>query len=235
MSDGTTDLIEVRVRRRRDETENIISVDLVAAAGDTLLPAFAPGAHIDVHLGPGMVRQYSLCGDPAEAGAYRLGVLHQLEGRGGSRAAHREFVEGRTVRVGVPRNNFRLAEDARHSVLLAGGIGITPLLSMAYRLHASGRSFELHYCTRNEGRTAFMEDVAKASFMRQVFLHHSDGPEGQRFDLSRDTAEPGPDMHMYVCGPKGFMDWVTEGARARGWQEGQIHFRVFQGRDGRYG
>ena len=223
---GSGEFIEVRILNRREEAEGIISLDLAAPEG-VLLPAFDAGAHVEVHLGPGQVRHYSLCNDPSEMGRYRLGILLEPGSRGGSAAIHRDFGEGRTVRISVPRNNFKLVEDAKHSVLMAGGIGVTPLLAMAYRLHTIGRLFELHYCTRSHSRTAFMGDIAKASFSGQVQVHHDDGPAEQRFDPARNLPAPQPDVHLYVCGPKGFMDWIIGGAKARGYQDANIHLEYF--------
>ena len=220
------EFIEVRVLNRRDEAEGIISIDLAAPEG-VMLPAFEAGAHVEVHLGPGLVRQYSLCGDPLEATRYRLGVLLEPASRGGSAAVHRELTQGRTIRISVPRNSFHLVEQARHSVLMAGGIGVTPMLAMAYRLHALGRSFDLHYCTRSHGRTAFMEDISRASFAGQVHIHHDDGAAEQRFDPARNLPGPQPDVHLYVCGPKGFMDWIIGSAKAAGWQDECIHCEYF--------
>lgn len=217
----------MRVLNRREQGEGIISFDLVAPEG-VALPRFEAGSHIDLHVAEGLIRQYSLWGDPSETDRYRLGVLLEAGGRGGSAAVHRELLEGHTVRVSVPRNTFKLVEEATHSVLLAGGIGVTPMLAMAYRLHALGRPFALHYCTRSHGRTAFNGEIAKAGFAPQVHIHHDDGAAAQRFDPARDLPAPGPGVHLYVCGPKGFMDWITAGAKAQGWPDAQVHCEYFK-------
>ncbi len=192
-----------------------------------MLPPFEAGAHVDLHVGAGLVRQYSLCGDPADRGIYRLGILLETGGRGGSAAVHREFLEGQRVRISAPRNSFKLVEDASCSVLLAGGIGITPMLAMAHRLNALSRPFELHYCTRSHGRTAFTGDIAEASFASHVHVHHDDGPVAQRFDPAQSLPAPGPGVHLYACGPKGFMDWIIAGAETRGWPDVNIHREYF--------
>ena len=221
----TAETIEVRILRRTEAAEGIIALDLAAPEG-VLLPAFEAGAHVDVHVGPGVVRQYSLCNDPAESSRYRLGILLDPQSRGGSSEIHRSFAEGRTIRISVPRNNFRLEETATKSILLGGGIGVTPLLAMAFRLHALGKDFELHYCTRSRDRTAFMEDIARASFADRVFIHHDDGPPEQRFDPA-SLPRPEAGIHLYVCGPTGFMDWVIGGAKARGYDDDHIHKEYF--------
>lgn len=222
---GSEEFIEVSIQRRKDEAEGIISLELVAPDG-RFLPKFEAGAHVDVHVGPGLVRQYSLCSDPDEAHLYRLAVLLEPEGRGASKEIHAAFTEGRTIRIGVPRNNFALDPTARHTVLAGGGIGVTPILAMAYRLAAEGASFELHYCTRTRDRTAFLEDIATASFADRVHIHHDDGPLEQRYNPGLLPA-PATGTHLYVCGPGGFMDWMISGAKARGYASSNIHLEYF--------
>jgi ferredoxin-NADP reductase len=222
---GTGDVIEVRVLRRTETAEGIIVLDLAAPEG-VLLPAFEAGAHVDVHVGPGLVRQYSLANDPADTNRYRLGILLEPESRGGSAAIHKEFAEGRTIRISVPRSNFKLVDGATKSILLAGGIGVTPLLAMAYRLQAQRADFELHYCTRTRGRTAFMEDIAAASFAGRVSIHHDDGPVEQRLDPAT-LPPPAPGVHLYVCGPGGFMEWIIGAAKACGYADDHVHKEYF--------
>ena len=223
---GPEEFIEVTVQRRKHAAEGIVSLELVAPDG-VVLPRFEPGAHIDVHVGPNLVRQYSLCNDPAEANRYVLGVLLDPEGRGGSAAIHDAFIEGHTIRIGIPRNNFKLVEGAKRSVLVAGGIGVTPLLAMSYHLQAGQAAFELHYCSRTRAKTAFLEDIATASFADRVHVHHDDGPGEQRFNPETSLPPADPGTHLYVCGPKGFMEWVLAGARARGYAEPNIHVEYF--------
>jgi ferredoxin-NADP reductase len=224
MSAGGT--IEVVILRRRQEAEGVLSLELGSPDG-AQLPEFEPGAHVDVHVAPGIVRQYSLCGDPARHDRYRLGVLLEPASRGGSAAVHSGFPEGGRIRIGTPRNQFRLIEDAARSVLVGGGIGITPLLAMAHRLRTRGAAFDLHYCTRSRARTAFLDELAEAELRGHVHLHHDDGPAEQRFDPASVLAPSGPGAHLYVCGPAGFMTWVTGAARAQGWTDGQIHLEHF--------
>ncbi len=223
---GSEEFLEVTILRRRSAAEGIVTLELVAPDG-VILPRFEPGAHVDVHVGPNLVRQYSLCNDPAETNRYLLGVLLEPESRGGSSEIHNSFIEGRSVRIGVPRNNFHLVEGASRSVLCAGGIGVTPLLAMAYRLQAQGAVFDLHYCSRTRSRTAFLEDIATASFAAKVHVHHDDGPAEQRFNPATDLPPADPGTHLYVCGPKGFMDWVLAGAKARGYADANVHVEYF--------
>ena len=218
--------IEARVARRETAAEGIVSFELKRADG-AALPAFSAGSHIDVELPNGLVRQYSLCNPPSEDGRYEIGVLLEVDGRGGSRSAHEQLVAGALLRIGAPRNHFALAPSARHSVLLAGGIGVTPMLAMAQALTVADASFEMHYCTRSLARTAFAARIAAAPYASRVQCHHDDGPTAQRFDAERVLADPRPEAHLYVCGPKGYMDHVLGTARRLGWAESSIHFEYF--------
>jgi vanillate monooxygenase ferredoxin subunit len=218
--------IEVRIAGRRDAAEGIICLELTPLDGETL-PRFEAGAHVDVYLSFRLVRQYSLCNDPAETNRYRLGILLEKNGKGGSAEIHRDFGAGKVIRIGAPRNQFRLAADARHSVLLAGGIGATPLLAMAYQLSAASRSFEMHYFCRTLSRAAFLDNLLTECFALNVKVHFNDAPADHRFVVPRDIPVPGPGHHFYVCGPKGFMDAMIDAARAKGWPEDSIHLENF--------
>lgn len=131
----TDSVLKVVVHKARQQGGNVLVLDL-CASDDTPLPAFEAGAHVDVHLPDGLVRQYSLCSDPADPGLYRLGVLKDPASRGGSEAVHATLREGSVVTISAPRNLFPLAVDAQSSLLIGGGIGITPMIAMAYALHA---------------------------------------------------------------------------------------------------
>jgi vanillate O-demethylase ferredoxin subunit len=221
-----TELIDVRIARRIEEAEGIISLELVRADAGAL-PAFRPGAHVDLHVPGAGVRQYSLCNPATETHRYQIAVLLDLASRGGSRAIHDQLNQGDTVRISVPRNHFLLHEDAGHTLLLAGGIGITPLLCMTEQLARQRRSFVLHYCSRSQGRTAFYEALRSGPFAHKVRFHLDDGAPGQQLELERELAACPPDTHLYVCGPKGFMNAVLGQARESGWPESHIHFEYF--------
>jgi vanillate O-demethylase ferredoxin subunit len=217
--------LSVCVQRRTDEAEGICSFELVAEDG-TPLPPFTAGAHIDVHVSPGLVRQYSLCNDPAERNRYKIAVLREPQSRGGSAGMHVQVQEGQRLTIGTPRNHFSLV-SARRSLLLAGGIGITPILAMARTLHAQGDSFEMHYCGRSAARMAFRDELAAAPFAHAVYVHTDDGAADQRLDVAQLLASPEAGTHLYVCGPAGFMDHVLATARACGWLEEQLHREYF--------
>jgi vanillate O-demethylase ferredoxin subunit len=223
MSDAT---LTVRVTRRRREAVDIDTFELCDVDGKPL-PSFSAGSHIDVHLPNGLTRQYSLCNDPTEGHRYLIGVLRDPGSRGGSTAMHDAVNEGDVLRISGPKNHFPLAHEAKRSVLVAGGIGITPILCMAERLAVAGADFELHYCTRSRERTAFHDRITASAFAPRVRFHFDDGPDEQKLELARLTAAPQAGEHLYVCGPKGFMDVVLAAARARGWPESQIHYEFF--------
>lgn len=219
--------IKVTVARREVAADGVAAFELQRAGG-AALPPFAAGAHIDVELPNGLVRQYSLCNRPGDTACYRIGVLLEPQGRGGSRCAHEALHEGSALRISAPKNHFPLV-PARHSLLLAGGIGVTPLLAMAEALTAAGASFEMHYCTRSRARTAFAERIAAAPYAPRVAFHHDDDAEAQKFDARAVLAAPAADTHLYVCGPKGYMDHVLGTARTLGWAEANLHWEYFAG------
>ncbi len=218
--------IEVRVVRKAVEAEGICSFELQAVDGRGL-PAFSAGSHVDVQVPGGWVRPYSLCNDPTETHRYLIAVLREAASRGGSAALHEQVHEGDTLRIGAPKNHFALAHDAQRHLLLAGGIGVTPVLCMAERLAAIGADFEMHYCTRSAARTAFAGRIQRSGYAARVAFHFDDGPDAQKFDLAACVARPEPGTHLYVCGPKGFMDAVLGTARQCGWPEAQLHFEFF--------
>ena len=212
------------VKQRRDEATDIISLELEPTDGATLAP-FTAGSHVDVRLRSGLVRQYSLSNSPAETHRYRLGVLREPASRGGSRAIHEHLQAGQTVEIGRPRNAFALNEDADHTILMAGGIGITPLLAMAHRLRDLGKPFELHYCTRSRDRAAFMSELD--TFGDRVHLHFDDGPATQKLEIDTLLASSAVGRHFYACGPRGFMDYVVGAAKRLDWSPSNIHVEHF--------
>lgn len=222
----SSETLRVRVTKKTREATDVCSLELVCAKGQAL-PAFAAGAHIDIHLqGVGLTRQYSLCNDPAETYRYQIAVLKDAKSRGGSTAMHALQVGDQLI-ISAPKNHFPLNEAAPRSLLLAGGIGVTPILSMAERLAALGSAFDMHYCTRSEERAAFVERIRNAPFAAQVQLHFDDGNAAQKLDLSALLTAPHAQTHLYVCGPKGFMDAVLATARAANWPEAQLHSEFF--------
>ena len=221
-----TPTLTVRIVRKTAEATDIATFELVDAQGDAL-PPFSAGAHIDVHLPNGLVRQYSLCNDSAETHRYLIGVLRDPASRGGSLAMHDLVNEGDILQISAPKNHFPLAHEARRSLLLAGGIGITPILCMAERLAISGAEFDLHYCTRSPARTAFRNRIRGSAFTSRVHFHFDDGDAAQKLDIAATLDKVEDGTHLYVCGPKGFMNAVLDTARAAGWPEAQLHYEFF--------
>lgn len=222
----TPPTLPVRVAARRVEAQDIVSLDLAPLAG-TPLPIFTAGAHIDVHLPGGLVRQYSLCNPPGDAGTYRIAVLRDAASRGGSQAVHDLLHEGSTLTISPPRNHFPLVNDAPLHLLLAGGIGITPLWAMAQVLGQAGHAFRLHFCSRSRERTPFMDTLALAPYAGWVHHHFDDGPDKQKLDIAATLQQAPAGTHLYVCGPQGFIEAVLKAGRAAGWPEERLHREYF--------
>jgi vanillate O-demethylase ferredoxin subunit len=214
------------VARKHQEAQDICSLELEPLDG-AALPAFTAGAHIDVHLPNGLVRQYSLCNTPGETQRYVIAVLRDPASRGGSAAVHDLLVKGSVLPISAPRNLFPLDVQAPHHLLLAGGIGITPILSMAEHLSAAGGSFELHHCNRSRERTAFMAHVSKSPYVDKAEHHFDDGDVAQKLDIAATVRNAPHGTHLYVCGPQGFIDAVLAAGRAAGWPEARLHREYF--------
>lgn len=221
----STGLLQVRVERRHLEAEDICTYELVNTDGSPM-PPFTAGAHIDVHVGAGLVRQYSLCNPPQERHRYLIGVLRDPSSRGGSKAMHEEVRAGATLQISAPKNHFPLV-DAERSLLLAGGIGVTPILAMAEALSARGAAFEMHYCARSPERTAFRQRIAAAPFASLVHYHYDSGEAAQKLDLPALLAQLDRKTHIYLCGPSGFIDHVKAVAKAQLWPQDQLHLEYF--------
>ncbi|SFA96750.1 vanillate O-demethylase ferredoxin subunit [Collimonas sp. OK607] len=217
--------LKVRVERKVVEADDICSYELVSADGAPL-PAFGAGSHIDVHLRPGLVRQYSLCNPPHEQHRYLICVLRDPASRGGSQAMHDDIQAGMVLQISVPKNHFPIVE-AERSLLLAGGIGVTPILCMAEALSAQGAAFEMHYCARAPERTAFRERIACSPYSGQVQFHYDSGDAAQKLDLPALLTGLDRQTHIYLCGPAGFIDHVLATTKAHDWPQGQVHLEYF--------
>ncbi|MBO6758447.1 MAG: 2Fe-2S iron-sulfur cluster binding domain-containing protein [Roseibium sp.] len=189
------------------------------------LPPWTAGAHLDVVVAPEFLRQYSLCGDPADHGRYEIAVLRENGGRGGSALLHRIFSKGRRIFVSKPINHFELDETAEKSFLMGGGIGITPMIAFAHRLHALGREFELHYSAPSRQQAPFLEELTRMTWRDQVTVHLS--ADGTRADFDRILSGPPADAHVYACGPDRYMDAVMAAAERASFPEDARHLEYF--------
>ena len=226
-------LLHLQVRQRIPLAQDIVAFELRDPQGHAL-PAFEAGAHIDLHLpgdtpdAPGRVRSYSLCNAPDERDQYLIAVQREAAGRGGSRWLHEHLQTGDTVIVGAPRNAFAL-RPAPHTLLLAGGIGMTPLLAMAETLWRQDRSFELHIGVRSRSRLAFAERLTQAPWSTCVQVHvDSPSPDPTPpWSLPALLAAQPSHTRAYACGPAGFMQAVQQAARALGWADDRVVIEHF--------
>ncbi len=212
------DRLTLRLRRISWESPGVLSLDF-ADPHDRELPPFGPGAHVDLHLPDGSIRQYSLCGDPADRTIYRVGVREVENGRV-SRIIHRELRPGALIPVSVPRNNFPLIASPRY-LFVAGGIGITPMLPMMREASRTGAHWTLLFCTRRVEEAAFLDEARTLG--GEVFLHASE--TGTRLDVAAHLSEPQRDTVLYCCGPERLMTAVEQATQA--WPEGTVRFEWF--------
>lgn len=190
------------------------------------LPAYAAGAHVDVDLGNGLIRQYSLCGDPADRGAYRLAVGLAADSRGGSRHIHEALREGDVLNVGVPRQLFGLHAPAAAHHFIAGGIGITPILSMILACEQRREPWTLLYCARSRKHAAFLSELA--AYGDRVHLHFDDEQSGARCDLDKHLSNTQQmASHVYCCGPGPLMDAVARACERQRIPEEKLHVERF--------
>ncbi|WP_223245977.1 PDR/VanB family oxidoreductase [Polynucleobacter asymbioticus] len=207
-------LLHLKIKQIRQEASGIHSYELVSEDGKAL-PSFDAGSHIDLHLPSGSIRQYSLSNDPAETHRYVVGILRDEQGRGGSKEVHQALRVGDFLAVSRPRNHFHLDESAKKVILLAGGIGITPLKSMGHRLKSLGIPFELHYCARAQENIAFPQDLQNLSDSGEIQFHLDDGIPGNGLNISEMIEDLESGAHLYYCGPAGFMKACAQAATKR--------------------
>ncbi|MGY1708724.1 PDR/VanB family oxidoreductase [Geodermatophilus sp. SYSU D00758] len=223
---STHDEVDLRlqVASRTDGAEGVVVLEL-RDPGGAELPAWGPGAHVDLRLGNGMTRQYSLCGDPADRSTWRIAVLREPDGRGGSAYVHEEVREGATLDVRGPRNHFPLVPAPRY-LFIAGGIGITPILPMVAAADAAGAAWELHYGGRSRRSMAFLESLEEATGTT-VTLHPQD--EVGLIDLPSVLGTPQEGTLVYCCGPEPLLQAVEQHCAA--WPEGSLHVERFSPKD----
>lgn len=220
---------EVIVTRRVPEALGVVSLELAATNGQPL-PAWSAGSHIDLAVtdnsGSTVQRQYSLCGPP-DAATWQVAVLDAPDGRGGARWLHTQAVEGFTLRASAPRNHFGLHAGSEPAVLVAGGIGITPILAMSRELQARGTDFELHYYARSAQTAAFLGALSAPALAARTVISLDALPVEAQQPIAQIFAHAHPHAHLYVCGPQGFMDAVTQAAQAQNFGAERIHRELF--------
>lgn len=214
-------LLPVVVHAIRLEARNVVSVELRALDGEDLLP-FQAGAHIDLHLSNGMVRSYSVFNSPSETHRYLVGVLNDRGSRGGSRFVHTQLRVGSTLNISAPRNNFELDETASKSVLVAGGIGVTPIFCMYNRLRDIGKPVELIYCARNRKEAAFEAELAASDGKVRLLFDEDTGGAPRLREL---LGSQDPETHFYCCGPAPMLDAFETSCKELGYRN--VHVERF--------
>ncbi|WP_159833916.1 PDR/VanB family oxidoreductase [Burkholderia sp. 8Y] len=215
----------VVVTKKDQVAEGIFRFELRDEEGHAL-PPFTAGAHLTVRVPNGANRNYSLCNDPDETDRYVIAVKRDAAGRGGSVSMADEVAEGGRIDVSEPRNEFGLSERARSFVFVAGGIGITPILSMMRHLRAtSGPRFKLYYVSRSPETTAFLDELSSAEWKPHVVIHHDHGDLANALDFWPVFEKPGSGAHVYCCGPRALMDSVRD--MTGHWPTGTVHFESF--------
>ena len=226
----SADTMQVRVRSVTWEAQGVLALELVAVDGRNL-PPFTAGAHVDLFLPSGLVRSYSICNDQDEQHRYVIGVNRDANSRGGSRYLHEVLRAGDTLTVSHPRNNFPLNEDAADSLLISGGIGITPLLAMVRRLEKLGRAWRLYYCSRTRKSAAFLGELRALSGEHpDRITYNYDGDRGGKLlNLAAVISSAGPDTHLYCCGPLPMLEAFEQAASLR--PPSTVHVEYFAAKE----
>jgi ferredoxin-NADP reductase len=214
-------IMKLRVEKIRFTTPDVLHMQLVHPLRPSL-PEWSAGAHVDLRMPDGRVRQYSLCGDPDDRSRYEIAVKREATGRGGSIWVHENILEDSEVHISAPRNNLALSTSAERYILIAGGIGITPLLPMARTLKQRGKDFTLHYCARSASEAPLLAELRDICGPSLQCWFSASGP---RFDPAA-IGSYDEDTHAYICGPQRLLDAVQSALSA--WPEGHVHGEVFQ-------
>ncbi|WP_180684544.1 PDR/VanB family oxidoreductase [Tepidicella baoligensis] len=202
----STEKLQAIVRGLRREASHVLSVELCPVNFEDHFPSFEPGSHIDLILEEGLVRSYSLCNDSAENDRYVLGVLKEKNSRGGSAFIHERLRVGQELTISVPRNNFPLVVGEHESVFVAGGIGVTPILSMLRSLSRQKKPATLYYCARSKPEAAFLDDISQLASSTLKVNYHFDDEQGCAPSLKKLMSGHSKDSHFYCCGPLPMLD-----------------------------
>ncbi|MBT7954226.1 MAG: cupin domain-containing protein [Rhodospirillaceae bacterium] len=220
---ANTNTLKLRTTAIENLTPDIKKFVFESADGSEL-PAFTAGAHLTLHLGNDLRRCYSLANDPADRSKYVTGILKDPNSKGGSEWMHTNVSVGDVLTVDNPLNNFELANNAEEHILLAGGIGITPMMSMGHHLKVSGEKVHLHYCTKSVETTAFKQEIDEL-FGDDVTYHHDGGDPANGINLAEVLKDQPEGRHLYICGPSGLINAARE--KSSHWQDNTVHFEVF--------
>ena len=216
--------LNLKVSAIEYSTSDALKIELVNTENN-LLPKFTAGSHIDLLVGENeMRRSYSLANDSSETGRYVIGVLNEKDGRGGSQWIHGQLQVGDVVHAGCPSNNFQLDESATSHVLIAGGIGVVPILSMCYRLRSIGAEFTVHYCAKSQADAPFLEEI-KSVCGNRLNLYFDGGDPRRGINLPQVLKDYDEGSHLYVCGPTGLMDSVFD--CSANWPDDSKHREAF--------
>lgn len=221
---GRKAALRVTVARKWQAADGIAGFELRPVKG--ILPTFQPGAHIDIHMPNGEIRQYSITNGPGETGSFVIGVKLEPDSKGGSKCMHETVREGDVLAISEPRNNFPLRRDAIKTIFVAGGIGITPLLAMAQALKNQELTHELHYFAQGEQHLAFADRLAGLGDALKPHLGLS--PDATGAELRRVLAEYRNGMHLYICGPGPMLEAARRIAAEQGWPDSAVHFEYFK-------
>lgn len=227
-SKSSDERLRLRVVSTHYEATGIASFELEDPNGG-ILPVFSAGAHIDVWISDNECREYSLCGAPNQSHTYKIGVLREDEGSGGSLWVHEYLRVGEIIEISPPRNLFPLSDDANSHLLLAGGIGVTPFIAMIMELEAQDKPYEMHFCTRSPDRTPFMEFLTPRIEAGHVHVHHDGGAPAAGLDIKTLLSKQSVGAHLYYCGPAGFM--IAAKDASSHWTKGTTHFEYFSSPD----
>ena len=220
-----TDLM-VEVVAVEEVAKNIKTFVFKPVKPETALPEFTAGSHINVFLPSGRIRPYSLVNPSFEKNKYQVAVKLESSGKGGSKEMHEQFSVGDVLKISHPRNNFVLYENVKKYILVAGGIGITPLLSMAHRLTEIDKHFEFHICAKQQEEVPFQYGLTNWTFAPNVDIHLDKNGKSS-MEIHKVLANPDEDTLVYVCGPGGFNKWVKQTALDIGWSKDQIKQEMY--------
>ena len=214
--------IKMRVEKRRDLTPTIAEFTLAPVGGESL-PEFNPGAHITIETPSGAMRRYSLVNDGSDPKEYVVAIKREPQSRGGSASMHEQAVVGTELNIEHPENDFPLT-DVQKYLLIAGGIGITPIYSMARYLDKKGKMLRIIYVSRSAEESAYLDELMK-DFEGRIIVHHDDGDPNAVYDFWDDLVTPRA-THVFCCGPKPLMEEIK--AFSSHWPEGRVHFEDFK-------